>query len=172
MGKLSPRIPREHNKYHGYTVRGTPHCPLIHAALIIGFHKALKMSKWKPKSNSFLSAWKRLDISNTAGSDTLSKSTKTENINMYIYIYIYWCIIYILTLSNILKQLFDPISRCGAGTYFLIDPDGFPCAAAMPAVKAKDSGARRTMAPPRKSYPVVLGKIWKIAGYSNMSIFW
>ena len=29
--KLSPRIPREHNKYHGYTVRGTPHCPLIHA---------------------------------------------------------------------------------------------------------------------------------------------
>ena len=28
MGKLSPRIPREHNKYHGYTVRGTPHCPL------------------------------------------------------------------------------------------------------------------------------------------------
>ena len=24
----SPRIPREHNKYHGYTVRGTPHCPL------------------------------------------------------------------------------------------------------------------------------------------------
>ena len=29
MGKLSPRIPREHNKYHGYTVRGTPHSPLI-----------------------------------------------------------------------------------------------------------------------------------------------
>ena len=29
MGKLSPRIPSEHNKYHGYTVRGTPHCPLI-----------------------------------------------------------------------------------------------------------------------------------------------
>ena len=29
MGKLSPRIPREHNKYHGYTVRGTPHCSLI-----------------------------------------------------------------------------------------------------------------------------------------------
>ena len=26
----SPRIPREHNKYHGYTVRGTPNCPLIH----------------------------------------------------------------------------------------------------------------------------------------------
>ena len=25
----SPRIPREHNKYHGYTVRGTPNCPLI-----------------------------------------------------------------------------------------------------------------------------------------------
>ena len=24
MGKLSPRIPREHNKYYGYTVRGTP----------------------------------------------------------------------------------------------------------------------------------------------------
>ena len=22
-------IPREHNKYHGYTVRGTPNCPLI-----------------------------------------------------------------------------------------------------------------------------------------------
>ena len=29
MGKLSPRNPREHNKYHGYTVRGTPNCPLI-----------------------------------------------------------------------------------------------------------------------------------------------
>ena len=29
MAKLSPRIPREHNKYHGYTVRGTPNCPLI-----------------------------------------------------------------------------------------------------------------------------------------------
>ena len=29
MGKLSPRIPRENNKYHGYTVRGTPNCPLI-----------------------------------------------------------------------------------------------------------------------------------------------
>ena len=28
MGKLSPRIPREHNKYHGYTVRGTPNYPL------------------------------------------------------------------------------------------------------------------------------------------------
>ena len=28
MGKLSPRIPREHNKYHGYIVRGTSHCPL------------------------------------------------------------------------------------------------------------------------------------------------
>ena len=30
-GKLpvSPRIPREHNKYHGYTyVTGTPNCPL------------------------------------------------------------------------------------------------------------------------------------------------
>ena len=24
-----PRIPREHNKYHGYTTRGTPNCPLI-----------------------------------------------------------------------------------------------------------------------------------------------
>ena len=24
MDKLSPRIPRKHNKYHGYTVRGTP----------------------------------------------------------------------------------------------------------------------------------------------------
>ena len=24
----SPRILREHNKYHGYTVRGTPNCPL------------------------------------------------------------------------------------------------------------------------------------------------
>ena len=28
MGKLSPRIPRESNKYHGYIVRGTPNCPL------------------------------------------------------------------------------------------------------------------------------------------------
>ena len=27
-GQVTPRIPREHNKYHGYTVRGTPHCPL------------------------------------------------------------------------------------------------------------------------------------------------
>ena len=25
-----PRIPREHNKYHGCTVRGTPNCPLIY----------------------------------------------------------------------------------------------------------------------------------------------
>ena len=24
----SPRMPREHNKYHGYTVRGPPNCPL------------------------------------------------------------------------------------------------------------------------------------------------
>ena len=24
----SPRIPREHNKYHGYIARGTPNCPL------------------------------------------------------------------------------------------------------------------------------------------------
>ena len=39
MGKLSPRIPREHNKYHGYTVRGTPHCPLI---------------DWKPLGSSIL----------------------------------------------------------------------------------------------------------------------
>ena len=23
-----PRIPREHNKHHGYTVRSTPNCPL------------------------------------------------------------------------------------------------------------------------------------------------
>ena len=28
MGKLSPRIPREHNRSHGYTVRGTPNGPL------------------------------------------------------------------------------------------------------------------------------------------------
>ena len=28
MGKLSPRIPREPNKYHGCNVRGTPSCPL------------------------------------------------------------------------------------------------------------------------------------------------
>ena len=27
-GLESPRIPREHNKYHGYTVRGTPNGPL------------------------------------------------------------------------------------------------------------------------------------------------
>ena len=27
-GKSSPRIPREHTKYHGYTVRGTPNYPL------------------------------------------------------------------------------------------------------------------------------------------------
>ena len=27
-GLLSPRILIEHNKYHGYTVRGTPNCPL------------------------------------------------------------------------------------------------------------------------------------------------
>ncbi len=33
MGKLSPRIPREHNKYQGYTVRGTPHCPLSESSL-------------------------------------------------------------------------------------------------------------------------------------------
>ncbi len=31
MGKLSPRIPKEHNKYHGYTVRGTPNYPLRNA---------------------------------------------------------------------------------------------------------------------------------------------
>ena len=29
-GLWSPRIPKEHNKYHGYTVRGTPNCPLIY----------------------------------------------------------------------------------------------------------------------------------------------
>ncbi len=28
LGIQSPRIPREHNKYHGYTVRGTLNCPL------------------------------------------------------------------------------------------------------------------------------------------------
>ena len=28
-GLQSPRIPREHNKYRGYTVRGTPNCLLI-----------------------------------------------------------------------------------------------------------------------------------------------
>ena len=27
----SPRIPRVQNKYHGYTVTGTPNCPLIKA---------------------------------------------------------------------------------------------------------------------------------------------
>ena len=27
-GLQSPKIPREHNKYHGYTVRGTSNCPL------------------------------------------------------------------------------------------------------------------------------------------------
>ena len=29
-GLQSPRIPREHNKYHGYTVGSTPNYPLIH----------------------------------------------------------------------------------------------------------------------------------------------
>ena len=28
-GGKFPRIPKEHNKYYGYTVRGTPNCPLI-----------------------------------------------------------------------------------------------------------------------------------------------
>ena len=27
-GLQSPRIPREHNNYHGHTVRDTPNCPL------------------------------------------------------------------------------------------------------------------------------------------------
>ncbi len=27
VGIYSPRIPREHNRYHGYTVRGTPTAP-------------------------------------------------------------------------------------------------------------------------------------------------
>ena len=30
----SPRIPREHNKYHGYTVGCTPNCPLSHRVLL------------------------------------------------------------------------------------------------------------------------------------------
>ena len=29
VGYNLPRIPREHNKYYGYTVRDTPECPLI-----------------------------------------------------------------------------------------------------------------------------------------------
>ena len=29
MGKLFPRIPRDHSQYHGHTVRGTTNCPLI-----------------------------------------------------------------------------------------------------------------------------------------------
>ena len=33
MGKLSPRIPRKHNKNHGYSVRGTPNCPLTDRAI-------------------------------------------------------------------------------------------------------------------------------------------
>ena len=37
-GLESPRIPREHNKYHGYTVRGTPHCPLKIMLNSIGDH--------------------------------------------------------------------------------------------------------------------------------------
>ena len=32
--KKSPRIFREHNKYHGYTVRGTPNCPLTHTECV------------------------------------------------------------------------------------------------------------------------------------------
>ena len=40
-------------------------------------------------------------------------------------------------------------------------PDGFPCDAAMPAVKAKDSGARRTIAPPWKSLSGCTWKNWK-----------
>ena len=44
MGKLSPRIPREHNKYNGYTVRGTPHCPLKYD---------LYVSSWSPFQVSF-----------------------------------------------------------------------------------------------------------------------
>ena len=36
-GLESPRIPREPNKYHGYTVRGTPNCPLIYDGMILFF---------------------------------------------------------------------------------------------------------------------------------------
>ena len=43
MGKLSPRIPREHNKYHGYTVTGTPHCPLIRQIHIISLENPLAL---------------------------------------------------------------------------------------------------------------------------------
>ena len=49
MGKLSPRIPGEHNKYHGYTVRGTPNGPLIFtyicpkkSAIHVGEYKYIK----------------------------------------------------------------------------------------------------------------------------------
>ena len=38
MGKLSPRIPRERNKHHGYTVRGTPNCPLRYTICCIDFY--------------------------------------------------------------------------------------------------------------------------------------
>ena len=34
MGKLSPRIPREPNKYQGHTVRGTPNCPLLESKVL------------------------------------------------------------------------------------------------------------------------------------------
>ena len=30
MGYNPPTIPREHNKYHGYTLRDAPNCPLKH----------------------------------------------------------------------------------------------------------------------------------------------
>ena len=40
----TPRIPREHNKYHGYTLRGTPNCPLIFVVLY--FQNVVDMRAW------------------------------------------------------------------------------------------------------------------------------
>ena len=43
----SPRMPREHNKYHGYTVRGTPNCPLITVSRVFFFDRgSLNLTRW------------------------------------------------------------------------------------------------------------------------------
>ena len=34
-----PRIPREHNEHHGYTVRSTPNCPLMVQFLCLVYNK-------------------------------------------------------------------------------------------------------------------------------------
>ena len=76
-GLLSPRIPREHNKYHGHTVRGTHNCPLTQKFKVCMAQQMLKLRK----ANQQMTGNPPVQIAENVWSHKVSNIMKFHGIN-------------------------------------------------------------------------------------------